>query len=117
MILHLPLPPSVNEAYGNNSRGKGRGRFKTKVYRQWLKDADAYLLSQKRGLVPVHGPAMVVIKLPMSMRGDVSNRIKISEDFLVSRGLTSDDSKNVFVGAIRSADVERGLCQIVVKPA
>ncbi len=117
MILKLPIPPSVNAAYANNKSGKGRGRYKTAKYKAWVIEADKMLLTQKRGLVPVSGPAMVVVKLPMKMRGDVSNRIKVPEDFLVSRGLTSDDKKNVFVGAIRDAAVEMGFCEIVVRPA
>ncbi len=117
MKIVLPIPPSVNAAYANNKSGRGRGRFKTAAYRAWLLHADVMYLQQKRTLEPVKGPAMVVIKLPMKMRGDISNRIKVPEDFLVSRGLTSDDSKSVHVGAIRSADVKDGFCEIVVRPA
>lgn len=114
--LRLPLPPSVNAAYGNR-RGPGRGRFKTAAYKAWLAEADKWLLTQKRELVPVSGPAMVCLRLPMKMRGDISNRIKVAEDFLVSRQLTSDDRHNLFVGAVRAAEIPMGECEIVVKKA
>jgi Holliday junction resolvase RusA-like endonuclease len=116
-VLTLPIPPSVNAAYANRKSGRGRGRYKTKAYKDWLINADRWAQTQWRKIEPVTGPAMVCIKLPMKMRGDISNRIKVAEDFLVSRGLTSDDSENRFVGAVRSVEVPDGLCQIVVKPA
>jgi hypothetical protein len=116
LILRLPLPPSVNAAYGNR-QGPGRGRYKTAAYKAWLVEADKWLLKQKRGLVPVFGPAMVCVRLPMKMRGDVSNRIKVAEDFLVSRRLTSDDKNNLFVGAVRAAEIPMGECEIVVRAA
>ncbi len=117
MILKLPIPPSVNAAYANNKRGRGRGRYKTAKYKAWLEAADGMLLEQKRGLVPVLAPAMVVIKLPMTMRGDISNRIKVVEDYLVSRELTADDSTHLHVGAVRDAAIEKGFCEIVVRAA
>jgi hypothetical protein len=117
MILKLPIPPSINAAYGNNKRGRGKGRYKTKVYKDWLIEADQWAWAQWRKLDIVTGPAMVCIKLPMKMRGDISNRIKVAEDFLVSRGLTCDDKNHRFVGAMRSVDVPDGQCEIIVRPA
>jgi len=116
LILRLPLPPSVNAAYGNR-QGPGRGRYKTAAYKAWLVEADKWLLKQKRGLVPVFGPAMVCVRLLMKMRGYVSNRIKVAEDFLVSRRITSDDKNNLFVGAVRAAEIPMGECEIVVRAA
>lgn len=116
-VLKLPIPPSINSAYANRKGGKGRGRYKTRAYKDWLIEADLAAWPQWRTLEPVTGPAMVCVKLPMKMRGDVSNRVKVAEDYLVSRGLTGDDSKNVFVGAVRSAEVPDGMCEIVVKSA
>jgi Holliday junction resolvase RusA-like endonuclease len=100
MILILPIPPSVNALYGNR---KG-GRYKTALYRTWLRLADALLLTQKRSLVKFTGELEVHIRLPKRMRGDVSNRIKAVEDFLVSREVTGDDRHNWRVTIERSLD-------------
>lgn len=54
--------------------------------------------------------------MPICRRGDVSNRIKIAEDFLVSRQLTSDDANNVRVAAERSKRVPDGFREIEVRP-
>lgn len=114
MILTLPLPPSVNAAYANV---RFVGRVKTKAYRQWLKAADGYFATQKRRIIPISGPCRVKIRLPTNMRGDISNRIKLAEDYLVSRNLTSDDANNVKIGAERAAHVPMGFCEIEVTPA
>jgi hypothetical protein len=113
LILTLPIPPSVNAAYANVPF---IGRVKTKAYRRWLKQADAYYMTQKRRLIPVTGHCIVTVRLPEAMRGDVSNRIKIAEDYLVSRELTSDDTNNVRVAAERAAHVPIGFCEIEVRP-
>jgi crossover junction endodeoxyribonuclease RusA len=111
MKLLLPLPPSVNAMYRNVA---GVGRVKTHEYRAWLKKADAYLLMQKRELLPLNGQIIVAIKVPKGTRGDISNRIKAAEDFLVSRQITGDDRHNVKV-SIERADVQE--CEVEVTPA
>ena len=94
MIINLPVPPSVNALYANRKGGRGPGRYKTATYKAWLANADTYYLAQKRRVDPVSGPAIVTIRIPANTRGDVSNRIKAAEDFLVSRGITNDDRHN-----------------------
>lgn len=91
LMFHLPVPPSVNGLYFNLPN---KGRAKTKAYTKWVREADKWYTLQGLGkLKPIIGPAELTIKLP-SIRGDASNRIKICEDWLVSRGLTSDDKNN-----------------------
>lgn len=97
IVLHLPVPPSVNAMYRNVAKV---GRVKTGEYLKWLVVADAHYLSQKRGIKPVTGPCEIAIKLPRC-RGDISNRIKATEDYLVSRGITGDDKHN------RKVSIER----------
>ena len=96
IILTLPTPPSVNALYANRKRGRGRGRIKTKAYRDWLVQADKWLLTQKRNLPkePVAGNLKLIITIPMSKRSDASNFVKAPEDFLVSRMITGDDRNN-----------------------
>jgi hypothetical protein len=120
MILILPVPPSVNALYGNRRKGtKGPGRYKTAAYRNWLRIADSYLLGQKRPwasgpsrVEQMTGPLEIRIRLPLKARGDVSNRIKAIEDYLVSREITGDDRHNWRVSIERSLD---GLdCQVEI---
>lgn len=99
VTLFLPYPPSVNEAFGNNKRGRGRGRYKTPKYTAWLKEADAAFYQQKRaGTVgrPIVGPYEAHMTFSRDRRrwnSDVSNRIKVAEDYLKRAGLIEDDSK------------------------
>jgi Holliday junction resolvase RusA-like endonuclease len=112
IILNLPVPPSVNQLYGNNKSGKGRGRYKTSAYRAWLRDADLYFAVQKKRIEPMRGPLNVEIRIPAGTRGDASNRIKAPEDYLVSRGITGDDRHNHKVTVERDASLDH--CRITV---
>jgi len=93
--IRLPIPPSVNAAYANLA---GKGRIKTAAYRRWEKAADGQAILDgmfKPGVRPfVTGKAEIVVRLPAGMRGDVYNRGKAPEDWLVSRGFTADDKHN-----------------------
>ena len=87
--LRLPVPPSVNQLYGNR-----RGcRYKTKRYRDWLLQAGLYHVAQwrKTGELYGQGAYIVHIRIPQKLRGDADNRIKPILDFLVSRSVTDDD--------------------------
>lgn len=95
VILKLPVPPSINEAYGNRrnrpGQKQGRGRYKTKKYLQWLKAADWEIWQHPPRRHT--GKLEIQIYLPR-IRGDISNRIKVVEDYLVSREITGDDRHN-----------------------
>lgn len=120
VTLDLPVPPSVNAAYGNrrNIKGqkRGRGRFKTKVYEKWLIQADASYMLQKRGLPKIAGKLIVEIKLPATVKGDASNRIKVLEDYLVSRKITGDDRDNWKVSIERDDALTEG-CRVTLRAA
>ena len=113
IVLHLPTPPSVNALYRNVH---GRGRAKTREYENWIKRADDLYLTQKRTIKPLTGPCEIAIRIPASTFGDVSNRIKAAEDFLVSRGVTGDDKHNRKVSIERDASLT-GVCVVVITPA
>ena len=99
VTLFLPFPPSVNEAFGNNKRGRGKGRYKTAKYKAWLKEADAWVLKQRAEKTigtPVMGPYEAHMTFSVAKRrwnSDLSNRIKVAEDYLKRAELIEDDSK------------------------
>ncbi len=81
-----PLPPSINAAYKNISRG----RAKTENYRLWEDMALFSLKSQK--IKPVTGYCAIVYGFERrSKSADASNRLKLCEDILVRAGIIEDD--------------------------
>jgi crossover junction endodeoxyribonuclease RusA len=110
--LSLPVTPSVNAMYRNVPK---KGRVKSRVYRDWLRDADAHFLMQKRRIASVEGEYEVAIKLPKATRGDVDNRTKAVLDFMVSRGITADDRHCRKVSTERALDT--WLCEVIVTAA
>ncbi|MDE2019723.1 MAG: RusA family crossover junction endodeoxyribonuclease [Patescibacteria group bacterium] len=86
MTLRLPVPPSVNAAYANVP---GVGRITSRRYKKWQTQAGWEILVQRP--MRVFGPYELMITLPLSTRGDVTNRIKAAEDILVKHHITPDD--------------------------
>lgn len=85
-MLRLPKPPSVNSMFATDF--KTRRRFKTKVYTNWIKEADEWLVNTV--LPTVETEYHLEIILPRT-RGDIDNYVKPIADYLVSRGVTPDD--------------------------
>lgn len=109
----LPLPPSLNNAYGN--RKDGRGRYPTKTLIQWKTEAGWLVqASEKRRIV---GPYRIAISVPEKMPGDLDNRPKAILDLLVEHGVTPDDRFAYSVAVSRSPDVKAGDCLVEVSPA
>ena len=110
VVINLPVPPSSNNMFFNWQGG----RAKSADYKRWLKEADACFLEQKRSIHRVTGPCEIHIKLPINTRGDVSNRIKAAEDYLVSREITGDDKHNRKVTIEKAASVK--WCVVTITP-
>jgi Holliday junction resolvase RusA-like endonuclease len=91
LTFTLPIAPSVNAAFLNRKGGHGYGRIKSAKYRAWIKNADAHYLMQKKDIVPARGPYICGMIFPLKLKGDLDNRAKCILDWMVSRGLTSDD--------------------------
>jgi Holliday junction resolvase RusA-like endonuclease len=114
ITLTLPLPPGVNNLYANIP---GRGRFKAKSYRTWIKAATASLWEQKpAGGFPFFADSFAIqISVPTGMRGDVDGRMKAPIDFLKTpAGIISDDKHTQSAIISRSSDVPPGLCKVTV---
>lgn len=113
LSLDLPIPPSVNNLFGNRLRG----RYKTQAYRAWIKAATASLWEQKPagGFPFFDGPFWVAISVPLNMRGDVDNRAKAPIDLLKKGvGCIPDDSKAHEAKVTRSASIPVGMCRVTV---
>ena len=91
--LELPYPVSINAAYANNSRGNGRGRFKTQRLKAWIAEATVAVLQQKPGRIKGRYAFHMVAQRPDNRTRDLSNLLKTVEDLCVSLGLVEDDHK------------------------
>lgn len=98
--LSLPLPPSVNTAYSNVP---GRGRVKTKQYREWQNLSEALVLQQS--VSPVLGQVGVCYQMsvPDKRVRDCANYEKLSSDLLVRCGIIEDDC-NIRINVQQWAD-------------
>ncbi|MDA1333082.1 MAG: RusA family crossover junction endodeoxyribonuclease [Bacteroidetes bacterium] len=84
------LPPSVNELYGNNKHGKGRGRYKTSKYKKWLDSVGFQIKPQITGTFPDRAEVHIYVDASKNRDGD--NMIKPILDLLVSYGVLTNDT-------------------------
>lgn len=92
IVLHLPFPPSVNDA---NKFGR-RGYYPSKEKEAFVKEADALYLTQKRSLsgLKVEGPFTYHLVLNRALRhplADGDNRCKYILDCAQKFGLIEND--------------------------
>lgn len=85
-MIVLPLPISVNSAYGGGSKQR---RFKTKEYVAWLKKCPKL---QALKLSPVE--LTYTFYFPNNRASDIGNREKVTTDYLVSQQVIPDDDFN-----------------------
>ena len=107
------MPPSTNHLFAGN----GRRRYKTKEYAAWIDEA-GWLLNQQR-ITPIKGKVRLLIEVaePKTNRAlDCSNRIKLVEDFLVSRGITGDDRNCQKATAEKNREVSDQCCRVTIQP-
>jgi Holliday junction resolvase RusA-like endonuclease len=109
LVLIIPIPPSVNQIYANVP---GKGRVKTKQYRQWLDLAGWQVLGQCKGK-RIAGKVTIDIEVRrLSANADADNRIKAVLDLLVKQNVIDDD-KHVEKVSAQWADVEA--CRVTIK--
>lgn len=106
----IPVPPPLSALFNN---AKGPGRVKSRRYRAWIKAAMAELMAQRAR--PFPGMCDLIVKIPMSARGDASNRLKAPEDLIVRAGIIPDDNKK-YVRRVSAQWVEKDQpCTIVLE--
>lgn len=88
----FPLPPSVNSAYGN---APGKRRFKSRSYKTWLESQ----IEIKANCYNVNKPIKIKYTMffPDKRTRDLSNYIKIIDDWLVKNSYLSDDDHRIIV--------------------
>lgn len=84
-------PPTINSMFSNVY---GKGRVKSKRYKQWCKSANIELRLQKPKKILTNKYGLIVYIRKRS-NADLSNYMKPIEDLLVSMGITPDDKNNM----------------------
>lgn len=109
----LPFPPSVNTAYANSVKGRYKGRVRSKAYIKWKKSCPPL----KR--LEIETPVRVVYNLytpDHNRRRDISNYIKVPEDFLVYCGVIKDDDMKIVKRIeINAAGVDKGYPRVEIE--
>lgn len=96
----LPPPPSVNRSFANAKKG----RVKTDVYRVWRDAAAWSIVAEVPAAQRITGPFAISINLPISMKGDIDNRVKGIIDALVASQRVDDDRFMDELHVIRRAE-------------
>jgi Holliday junction resolvase RusA-like endonuclease len=87
VVLVFDAPPGVNNLFANVA---GKGRVKTRAYRDWLETASWQVELQRPG--HVSGSYRVNIGVRQAtLRNDLDGLLKPILDLLVSCGVTDDD--------------------------
>lgn len=111
--MKLPLPPSANKLFANVP---GKGRVKTRAYKNWRRNAILSIFAQVRADRRVAGPVALSFCVPSNMRGDLDNRIKATIDALVASNRIDDD-KHVHSILILRGGADAGTIEIKANPA
>lgn len=91
LSLVIPTPPSLNEMFGNNSKG-GKGRFPKKIYKDWIGAALWNIARQQPHRFDVRCVVFAAVQR-RSLSADIDNRSKPILDILKSAGIYKDDSR------------------------
>lgn len=96
VVLHLPMPPSVNAAtrVGRNKYSGKSFVYSSQAKKKFFADADLLYLAQKRGTVSVKGAFTYHLVLNEKLRhgsADGDNRMKYALDFAQRVGLIEND--------------------------
>lgn len=83
----LPIPPSVNHLFVT----RGNRRFKSELYREWLRSVDAPLRRLAR---PTRFPVAIEVTVfgPINWSRDLDNLLKPLGDAMVATGVLPGDS-------------------------
>src|SRR4051812_30722336 len=95
----VPLPPPLNGLFFNVP---GKGRVKSRRYREWIKEAGWAVAAARVGHIA--GPVKVDILLPNSVRADTDAYFKALLDLAVRHSVIEGDNSKI----VRSLSVGFG---------
>lgn len=97
--FHLPLPPSVNNLFINV---RGRGRVKSKHYREWEREAIIAMIASAHPTLPhkAKWELTATCVMPNWRKQDLDNKLKATVDFLSWR-LGLDDNLLVALALVK----------------
>ncbi len=111
MKIKLPYPMSLNHAFANVP---GRGRVKTKAYREWSNTA-GWLINAAKSAHKVKKPLVSELSLHLFVtrkyRGDLDNTLKPVLDALEKNGIVKNDRQFKRL-TVETADVENMICVV-----
>lgn len=95
LVIQLPMPPSTNRLFFNVVAG----RVKTPEYQDWIKEAQALIAIQRPPKIKGRVRLFIEVAEPKTARRmDCTNRIKASEDILVTTGIIEGDDQRYVRG-------------------
>lgn len=104
LLYYIPVPPSVNTMWTNNLK-YGKGRIKSKKYREWQELTKKILIDQNIKEVPFKNISLSLFIERPNRRCDIDNRIKAIPDILQHCGIIKNDS---IVEEIRAKWIPKG---------
>jgi len=108
MRFNLPYPLSLNNAFANVP---GRGRVKTKAYRDWSTEAGWRINAAKRIKKPLISELSLHLFVTKKYRGDLDNTLKPVLDALEKNGIIKNDRQFKRI-TVEAADVENMICLV-----
>lgn len=115
LVLYLSSPPSINRAYANG--GKARGRIKTKEAYDWIDIASSELAIQKRWTIEPPYEVVYSYRKKGNYRADAFNFEKLLSDFLVKCNIMKDDCL-IDRGTVewsKDESLKPGTCKIIIR--
>lgn len=109
--LTLPLPPTVNHAYGQ----RGKVRYLRKGYKIFKHEVAVIVANENaRGHFPRPKRVGVAVVLHMTGRGDIDNRVKPLLDALEEAHVFENDSQVGELKVTRGYPVKGGRCHVTI---
>jgi Holliday junction resolvase RusA-like endonuclease len=89
IVLHLPIPPSINKLWANSP---GKPRVRSSAYRAWIIEAGWEARTQLVGVPTIAGTFDALISVPVSSRRDRDSWSKSLFDLCQHVGAIRNDS-------------------------
>ena len=88
VVVHLPVPPSVNALHAHGGRG---GPRRSEAYKRWITTAGWRLQQQRPGRI--EGAYTLHLAMPTHSKCDLGNLEKPVSDLLQAHGIVSNDRR------------------------